>query len=156
MLKAKRIPADNYSWKVLLCALLRPRRERLLPLGFMCRNNQFFRERMELNLMDEESHSWFYSTPLAALLLCGAAAIFLLGYLPEAEKARECEERVRAAQSRINELHRQEVQTKRRIAELQAGVPEAIEEAVREVLRLGAVSDFLPREGITGRYAGTR
>lgn len=95
--------------------------------------------------MDEDSHSWLYSAPLATLLLCGAVAIFLLGYLPEAEKARECEARVKAAQSRIHELHRQETQTKRRIEELQAGVPEAIEEAVREVLRLGAINDFLPR-----------
>lgn len=94
--------------------------------------------------MDDESRSWFYATPLATLLLCGAIAIFLLGYLPEAEKAKECEARVRAARTRINELHLQEVQTRRRIAELETGVPEAVEEAVREVLRLGAVNDFLP------------
>ena len=96
--------------------------------------------------MDEDSPSWVYSAPLATLLLCGAVAIFLLGYLPEAEKARECEARVEAAQTRIRELTRQEMLTKRRIAELQAGVPEAVEEAVREVLRLGAINDFLPRD----------
>ena len=96
--------------------------------------------------MDDDSPSWLYSAPLAALLLCGAVAIFLLGYLPEAEKARECEARVLAAQSRIQELSRQELLAKRRIAELQAGVPEAVEEAVREVLRLGAINDYLPKD----------
>ena len=96
--------------------------------------------------MDDDAPSWLYSAPLATLLLCGAVAIFLLGYLPEAEKARECEARVLAVQNRISELSRQETLAKRRIAELQAGVPEAIEEAVREVLRLGAINDFLPRE----------
>ncbi len=96
--------------------------------------------------MDDDASSWTYSAPLATLLLCGAIAIFLLGYLPEAEKARECEARVVAAQNRINELARQEAQAKRRIAELGAGVPEAVEEAVREVLRLGARNDFLPLE----------
>lgn len=94
---------------------------------------------------DDSQHTWLYSAPLAMLLLCGAVAIFLLGYLPEAEKARECEARVKAAQMRLHELHRQETQTRQRIAELQAGAPEAIEEAVREVLRLGAINDFLPR-----------
>lgn len=106
--------------------------------------------------MDEESRSWFYSTPLAALLLCGAVAIFLLGYIPEAEKARECQARVNAARTRINELHRQETQTKRRIVELKAGVPEAIEEAVREVLRLGAMNDFLPTDSVTTRLGDVR
>ncbi len=94
--------------------------------------------------MDDEGPSWFYSAPLATLLLCGAVAIFLLGYLPEAQKARECEARVEEAQKRIHELARQEALTRRRIAELDAGVPEAVEEAVREVLRLGSSSDFLP------------
>lgn len=96
--------------------------------------------------MDDDSPSWIYSAPLATLLLCGAVAIFLLGYIPEAEKARECEARVAAAQKRIHELTRQEAVAKRRIAELQAGVPEAVEEAVREVLRLGTINDFLPRD----------
>jgi hypothetical protein len=36
--------------------------------------------------------------------------------------------------------------TRRRIAELRAGVPEAVEEAVREVLRYGAINEFLPRD----------
>lgn len=94
--------------------------------------------------MDEETRSWFFSTPLATLLLCGAVAIFLLGYLPEARKARECEAKVAAAKERMSQLSRQEERAKRRIAELETGVPEAIEEAVREVLRLGARSDFLP------------
>lgn len=94
--------------------------------------------------MDDESPSWLYSAPLATLLLCGAVAIFLLGYRPEAEKARECEARVAAARARILELTRQESMTKRRIMELQTGVPEAIEEAVREVLRYGTINDFLP------------
>ncbi len=97
--------------------------------------------------MDDEAPSWFYSAPLATLLLCGAVAIFLLGYLPEAQKARECEARVEEAQKRILELTRQEALARRRIAELDAGVPEAIEEAVREVLRLGAANDFLPAAG---------
>ena len=95
--------------------------------------------------MDDDAPSWFYSAPLATLLLCGAVAIFLLGYLPEAEKARECEARVQAAHSRIHELTQQEAMAKRRITELRDGVPEAVEEAVREVLRFGAVNDFLPR-----------
>lgn len=95
--------------------------------------------------MDDNSPSWLYSAPLATLLLCGAIAIFLLGYLPEAEKARECEARVAAARSKILELTRQETMTRRRIRELQDGVPEAVEEAVREVLRYGAINDFLPR-----------
>ena len=94
--------------------------------------------------MDENAPSWQYSAPLATLLLCGAIAIFLLGYLPEAEKARECEARVEAVQTRITELARQEALAKQRIAELRAGVPEAVEGAVREVLRLGAINDFLP------------
>lgn len=94
--------------------------------------------------MDDDSPSWLYSTPLATLLLCGAIAIFLLGYLPEAEKARECEARVAAARSRIVELTRQETMARRRIQELRDGVPEAIEEAVREVLRYGVINDFLP------------
>lgn len=93
--------------------------------------------------MEEDTPSWFYSAPLATLLLCGAVAIFLLGYLPEAEKARECEARVAAAQQRIHELSRQEAMARRRIAELQAGVPEAVEEAIREVMRQGKASDFL-------------
>ena len=96
--------------------------------------------------MDDNTPSWIYSAPLATLLLCGAVVIFLLGYIPEAKKARECEERVAAAQSRIHELSRQEAVARRRIAELQAGVPEAVEEAVREVLRLGTANDFLPRD----------
>ncbi|MCD8352514.1 MAG: hypothetical protein LUC93_18065 [Planctomycetaceae bacterium] len=96
--------------------------------------------------MDDDSPSWLYSAPLATLLLCGAVAIFLLGYLPEAEKAAQCEARVAAARSRIMELTRQEAMTKRRIMELQEGVPEAVEEAVREVLRFGAINDFLPQE----------
>ncbi len=96
--------------------------------------------------MDDDASSWTYSAPLAMLLLCGAVAIFLLGYLPEAQKARECEARVAAVQNRISELARQEALTRRRIAELKAGVPEAVEEAVREVLRLGAINDFLPLE----------
>ncbi len=87
--------------------------------------------------MDDDAQSWLYSAPLATLLLCGAIAIFLLGYLPEAAKARE---------NRITELARQEALAKQRIAELRAGVPEAVEEAVREVLRLGAMNDFLPLE----------
>jgi hypothetical protein len=95
--------------------------------------------------MDDDAPSWLYSAPLATLLLCGAVAIFLLGYLPEAEKARECEARVLDARNRISELTRQEALAKRRIAELRAGVPEAVEEAVREVLRLGAINDFLPK-----------
>ena len=101
---------------------------------------------MDSTIMDDDSPSWFYSAPLATLLLCGAVAIFLLGYLPEAEKARECQARVQAAQKRINELSRQETMTKRRIAELRNGVPEAVEEAVREVLRYGSANDFLPRD----------
>lgn len=96
--------------------------------------------------MDDDSPSWFYSAPLATLLFCGAVAIFMLGYMPEAEKARECERRVAAARMRISELDRQEEMTRRRIAELRAGVPEAVEEAVREVLRFGSANDFLPRE----------
>ncbi len=98
--------------------------------------------------MDEETPSWFYSAPLATLLLCGAVAIFLLGYLPEAKKARECEAMVVEAERRINELCQQEAMAKRRIAEIEAGVPEAVEEAVREVLRLGGADDFLPARGI--------
>ncbi len=94
--------------------------------------------------MDDDAPSWYYSAPLATLLLSGAIAIFLLGYLPEAEKARECEARVLAVQNRISELSRQEALARQRIAELRAGVPEAVEEAVREVLRLGAINDFLP------------
>lgn len=96
--------------------------------------------------MNDDAPSWLYSAPLATLLLCGAIAIFMLGYLPEAEKARECEARVVAVQNRISELARQEALAKQRIAELRAGVPEAVEEAVREVLRLGAINDFLPIE----------
>lgn len=99
---------------------------------------------MGIPCMDEDAPSWCYSAPLATLLLCGAVAIFLLGYLPEAERAKECEARVAEAHLRINELSRQEALTRRRIAELEAGVPEAIEEAVREVLRLGESNDFLP------------
>ncbi len=95
---------------------------------------------------DDAPSSWHYSVPLATLLLCGAIAIFLLGYLPEAKKARDCEARVREVQDRITELVKQETLAKQRIAELRAGVPEAIEEAVREVLRLGAINDFLPRD----------
>ena len=94
--------------------------------------------------MDDDSSPGFYSAPLAALLFCGAAAIFALGYLPEARKARECEERVAEARKRIKELYRQEEAAKRRIAELEAGVSEAVEEAAREVYRLGGVGDFLP------------
>lgn len=94
--------------------------------------------------MDDNSSSWFYSAPLATLLFCGAAAIFLLGYLPEAEKARECEARVHEARRRLTELSRQETMTRQRIAELGAAAPEAIQEAVREVLRLGAANEFLP------------
>ncbi len=96
--------------------------------------------------MEDENHSWLYSAPLATLLLCGAAAIFLLGYLPEAKKARECEAKVAEAETRIVELSRQKALVKRRIAELQAGVPEAIEEAAREVLRLGRENEFLPAD----------
>ena len=94
--------------------------------------------------MEDETQSWFFSAPLATLLFCGAVAIFLLGYVPEAKKARECEARVEEAERRICELARQEELAKRRIAELEAGVPEAVEEAVREVLRLGSGRDFLP------------
>lgn len=94
--------------------------------------------------MHDDSPTWAYSTPLSTLLLCGAAAVFLLGYLPEAEKARECEVRVKEARKRVEELLQQEAMTRRRIAELEAGVPEAVEEAVREVLRLGGGNDFLP------------
>ncbi|MDR1518735.1 MAG: hypothetical protein LBU23_01135 [Planctomycetota bacterium] len=94
--------------------------------------------------MDDGSACRAYSAPLAVLLFCGALAIFALGYLPEARKARECEELVAAARRRISELSRQEAQARRRIAELEAGVPEAIEEAAREVLRLGEGGDFLP------------
>ncbi len=96
--------------------------------------------------MDDDAPSWSYSAPLATLLLCGAVAIFLLGYIPEAEKARECEARVREMRNRISELARQESLAKQRMAELKAGVPEAVEEAVREVLRLGSINDFLPME----------
>ncbi|MCC8190610.1 MAG: hypothetical protein LIP77_08255 [Planctomycetes bacterium] len=94
--------------------------------------------------MDDDSPSWFYSAPLATLLLCGAVAIFLLGYIPEAKKAQECEATIEEAQQRISRLLHEEALTKRRIAELEAGVPAAIEEAVREVLRLGHGNDFLP------------
>lgn len=94
--------------------------------------------------MDDDSPSWLYSTPLTTLLLCGAVAIFLLGYLPEAKKARECEARVEEAQRRIRTLARQEELTRRRIVELTVGVPEAIEEALREVWRQGGRNDFLP------------
>ncbi len=94
--------------------------------------------------MDEETQSWFFSTPLATLMFCGAVAIFLLGYLPEAKKAKECEAKVAAARKHISELENQELRAKQRIAELEAGVPEAVEEAVREVLRLGGRNDFLP------------
>lgn len=96
--------------------------------------------------MDDDAPSWFYSAPLATLLLCGAVAIFLLGYVPEAKKAKQCEEKVVEAQLRISELTRQEAVAKRRIAELEAGVPAAVEEAVREVLRLGSTNDYLPIE----------
>ncbi|MDR0362822.1 MAG: hypothetical protein LBJ46_09100 [Planctomycetota bacterium] len=95
--------------------------------------------------MDEEAKSWF-TTPLATLLFCGAVAIFLLGYIPEAKRARECEAKVEEARMRINELAMQEVRARQRIAELHAGDPIAIEEAIREVLRLGGRHDFLPRE----------
>jgi cell division protein FtsB len=84
------------------------------------------------------------SVPLAVLLFVGALAIFILGYLPEARKARECERLVAEARKRISELSREEELTRRRIAELDAGIPEAVEEAAREVLRLGAPGDFLP------------
>lgn len=94
--------------------------------------------------MDKEKQSWLFATPLATLLLCGAVAIFLLGYIPEAKKARECEAKVAAAHERISELAMQEKRAKQRIAELEAGVPEAVEEALREVLRLGGRRDFLP------------
>ena len=94
--------------------------------------------------MDEDSQSWFFSAPLATLLLCGAVAVFLLGYVPEAKKARDCEVRVEEARKRIDELSLQETRARKRIEELQAGVPEAVEEAVREVLRLGYENDFLP------------
>ena len=96
--------------------------------------------------MDEETQSWLFSTPLTTLLFCGAAVIFMLGYLPEARKARECEAKVEAARLRITELYQQEERARRRIAELEAGVPQAIEEAIREVLRLGGKSDFLPSD----------
>ncbi|MDR1612057.1 MAG: hypothetical protein LBT97_04650 [Planctomycetota bacterium] len=95
--------------------------------------------------MDEETRLWF-ATPLATLLLCGAVAIFLLGYIPEAKKARECEAKVEEARMRINELAIQEMRARQRIAEIEAGDPVAIEEAIREVLRLGGKHDFLPRE----------
>ena len=94
--------------------------------------------------MNDDAPSGFYSTPLATLLLCGAVAIFLLGYLPEAQKARECETKVEEAHRRIRELTKREELARQRIAELDAGVPEAIGEAVREVLRLGTGNDFLP------------
>lgn len=96
--------------------------------------------------MDEDAPSWVYSAPLATLLFCGAVAIFLLGYMPEAKKARECEARVSAARTRIEEMMRQEDGAERRIAELQVGVDEAIEEAAREVLRMGRANEFLPAE----------
>lgn len=96
--------------------------------------------------MDKETQSWFFSTPLATLLLCGAAAVFLLGYLPEAKKAKECEAKVAAARERMAELTRLEDRARQRIAELEAGVPEAVEEALRDVLRLGGKNDFLPGE----------
>ena len=86
------------------------------------------------------------SVPLAVLLFVGALAIFTLGYLPEARKAQECERLVTEARRRISELSREEELTRRRIAELDAGVPEAVEEAAREVLRLGAPVDFLPAD----------
>lgn len=94
--------------------------------------------------MEDEAHSWMYSTPLAMLLLCGAIAVFLLGYIPEAKKARECEAKVEEAKARISTLARREQIAMRRIAELEAGVPEALEEAVREVMRQGRINDFLP------------
>jgi cell division protein FtsB len=97
--------------------------------------------------MDDGSASRAYSAPLAVLLFCGALAVFALGYIPEARKARECEELVAEARRRISELMRQEAQARRRIAELEAGVPEAIEEAAREALRLGGGRDFLPGGG---------
>ncbi|MDR3210361.1 MAG: hypothetical protein LBU79_00395 [Planctomycetota bacterium] len=93
--------------------------------------------------MDDDSRWWFFSTPLATLLFCGAVAIFLLGYLPEARRAKESEAKVAAARKRISELLSQEERTKRRIAELEAGVPEAVTEALREVMRLGAKGDFV-------------
>ncbi len=97
--------------------------------------------------MEDDAPSWLYSAPLATLLLCGAVAVYLLGYLPEAEKARECEERVRLAQARIQELTHQEHQARRRIAELQDASSEAIEEAAREVFHFGSIGDFLPASG---------
>lgn len=96
--------------------------------------------------MDDDTPSWFYSTPLATLLLCGAVAIFLLGYLPEAKEARKWEAKVEEVQLRISELSRQEQLANHRIAELEAGVSVAIEEAAREVLRLGGTNDFLPAD----------
>ncbi len=104
---------------------------------------------MDRKTMDEDTPSWMYSAPLATLLLCGAVAIFLLGYLPEAKKARECELLVMEAEERISELSRQERMAHTRIAELEAGIPEALEEAVREVLRLGRQNEFLPAGGGT-------
>lgn len=97
-------------------------------------------------MMEEDKHSWLFSTPLATLLLCGAAAVFMLGYLPESRKARECEELVKKARSRIDALYREEARAKQRIAELEADDPEAVGEAIREVLRQGKPSDFLPQE----------
>ncbi|MCC8181034.1 MAG: hypothetical protein LIP23_09025 [Planctomycetes bacterium] len=96
--------------------------------------------------MEEESQSWLYSTPLATLLFCGAAAVFLLGYLPEAKKARECEAKVEEARQRIAQLDKTERLALHRIAELEAGVADAVEEAVREVMRYGHANEFLPAE----------
>lgn len=95
--------------------------------------------------MEDETHSWHYSTPLTALLFCGAVAIFLLGFVPEAKKAKECETMVLQAQQRLAELYQRERETKRRIAELKMGSGMEVEEAIREVLRMDSENDFLPR-----------
>lgn len=97
--------------------------------------------------MDDETRSWYYSVPLTALLFCGAVAIFLLGFIPEARKAQECEDLVKKAQQRLVELNRREYETRRRIADLSAGTGAEVEEAIREILRMGETQDFLPRPG---------
>ena len=98
------------------------------------------------NAMDEETKSWFFAMPLATLLFCGAIAIFMLGYIPEAKKAKECEAKMIEARERLSALMRQELRAKQRIAELEAGDPVAIEEMIRQELRFGGRNDFLPDE----------
>ncbi|MDR1535473.1 MAG: hypothetical protein LBU64_10315 [Planctomycetota bacterium] len=97
--------------------------------------------------MEDYAATRVHSASLAVIFLCGALAIFILGYLPEARKARECEEMVIEAKQRLSELTRQEALARKRIAELEAGIPEALEEAAREALRMGGKRDFLPGGG---------